>query len=258
MALLSCSLRRERVSVDEEADRLLNHDLIKVTARGKAEILTNICQVYIVLLHIILLALGLSLWKFASHGTNLNIAEKASWSPVQEFIEYELRDLSSHKERESFGGAPTEEQDDVWDYLINGAFFNASLDELSRAGESLDDLAELTEGGFLASIGVYHELHCLRQIRLYVYKDLYYPKINRTENHYVQKHVDHCLEALRQTVMCYGNTALSSFYWPTPHSLIPEPRSNARSVCARWDTIESWAYSRRVSVNPDYNRSLGD
>jgi hypothetical protein len=56
-----------------------------------------------------------------------------------------------------------------------GSFFNASLQELARAGERLENLAELTDGGFLASIGVYHELHCLvcnPQLLLRVYTQL--------------------------------------------------------------------------------------
>lgn len=29
------------------------------------------------------------------------------------------------------------------------------------AGESVEDSAELVEGGYLAALGVYHNLHCL-------------------------------------------------------------------------------------------------
>ncbi len=33
------------------------------------------------------------------------------------------------------------------------------------AGESVEDSAELVEGGYLAALGVYHDLHCLVSIR---------------------------------------------------------------------------------------------
>lgn len=40
--------------------------------------------------------------------------------------------------------------------------FNASLDELHMANESTNgDIVNLDGGGYLASLGVYHELHCL-------------------------------------------------------------------------------------------------
>ena len=41
-------------------------------------------------------------------------------------------------------------------------FFGATREELTEAGESIEDSTELaTEGRFLASLGVYHEIHCL-------------------------------------------------------------------------------------------------
>jgi hypothetical protein len=45
--------------------------------------------------------------------------------------------------------------------MNSAMFFNASLEELRRAGESLEGVAEVEEGGYSATIGVYHELHCL-------------------------------------------------------------------------------------------------
>lgn len=41
------------------------------------------------------------------------------------------------------------------------AYFNATFEDLKRAGESLENVTQLTGGGYLASIGVYHELHCV-------------------------------------------------------------------------------------------------
>lgn len=44
---------------------------------------------------------------------------------------------------------------------ILAAYFNATKDEFNKAGETMENAAELREGGYLAAIGVYHELHCL-------------------------------------------------------------------------------------------------
>ena len=35
---------------------------------------------------------------------------------------------------------------------------------MTAAGESVEDSAELVEGGYLAALGVYHEIHCLVSI----------------------------------------------------------------------------------------------
>ena len=108
-----------------------------------------------------------------------NSALISQLAPLQDYIEYETRpvDIAGVRDHDKYGGPPTMEQNRAWDHLMQGkryymlvldhilmfagAFFNATIPEFTRAGESLENLTELTEGGYLASIGVYHELHCL-------------------------------------------------------------------------------------------------
>lgn len=45
--------------------------------------------------------------------------------------------------------------------VIPASFFKVTRDELEKAGSSLDNIAELTGGGYVATLGVYHELHCV-------------------------------------------------------------------------------------------------
>jgi hypothetical protein len=45
--------------------------------------------------------------------------------------------------------------------MISATYFNATREELERSGESLENVAELKGGGYLSSLGVYHEVHCL-------------------------------------------------------------------------------------------------
>ncbi|KAI1191418.1 hypothetical protein F5B17DRAFT_426584 [Nemania serpens] len=261
MAFLNHFSWQKNSSTDQEINRLLGHDIIKAIKMDKQSGVRTLSQAYVLVLHVIVFVLFSRQLGFVELANNKSdLTQHNSWSPVQGFVGYEVRKpkASSYGKHDVLGGPPTEEQDNAWDHLVNGSFFNASLDEFLRAGESLENLVELTDGGFLASIGVYHELHCIRQLRLYVYKDIYYPRLNNAENWYLQDHLDHCLEALRQTIMCNGNTAVTSFYWRSPQSKSPEPRTNAYSVCAKWDTIESWAYSRKVPVDPEYKRSSSE
>lgn len=46
-------------------------------------------------------------------------------------------------------------------------YFNTTQEELQRAGEKLENLTELVGGGYLATIGVYHEIHCLVRLTGY-------------------------------------------------------------------------------------------
>ncbi|KAI5919788.1 hypothetical protein F4810DRAFT_466838 [Camillea tinctor] len=215
-------------------------------------------QLYFLLLHAVVLVFSLVIlqWAHPYWEPNHELIQGSTWSPIQQFVQYEVRDRDTHgyQKVKKFAGPPTPEKDKAWDHLIKPAYFNATLEELERAGESLENVTQLTGGGYLASIGVFHELHCVRQLRFYLYKDRYYPNLSESDVKYLQIHLDHCIESLRDTVMCYGNTALISFFWDNPKSSQPAAQSGARSKCAQWDSIERWGYSRMVSTSPDFQR----
>ena len=48
---------------------------------------------------------------------------------------------------------------------MQATFFGATVEEMVAANESTEDSAQLAGGqGYLASLGVYHEIHCLVMI----------------------------------------------------------------------------------------------
>ena len=92
----------------------------------------------------------------------------------------------------------------------------ASYEEMQLGQEDPTNSVELWEGGYLASLGVYHELHCLvssahrfhdiphtlvcpcwlikiifpqRRLKLYLYKDIYYPNLDQAEQEYEVSHL---------------------------------------------------------------------
>jgi hypothetical protein len=46
-------------------------------------------------------------------------------------------------------------------YIRTALLFNATAEEMAMANEPLEDSVQLRDGGYLVSLGVYHELHCL-------------------------------------------------------------------------------------------------
>ncbi|KAI7777986.1 hypothetical protein LA080_002898 [Diaporthe eres] len=107
--------------------------------------------------------------------------------------------------------------------------FNATLNELRMANESIDG--------------------DLRRLRHYLYREYYFRNLTQMEADNVHAHLDHCIEALRITIMCHGNTEVYSFGWNDPTSYKPAAKSNGRSVCARWSSVEDWAYSRMTTYD---------
>ncbi|KAH8881938.1 hypothetical protein GQ53DRAFT_734493 [Thozetella sp. PMI_491] len=224
---------------------------------------TQICswaRLYVLALHLVIVVL-LALFGSCSKRTlSLPSTLERTWSPVQEFIEFEINGEHAldHNRYSPYSGPPTPDQERAWDDLIKPVYFRASREELERGGERLDNLAELEGGGYLATIGVYHEIHCLRQLRLQLFRDRYYPNLTEAQDKYLHRHLDHCLEALRLTIMCNGNTALYSFAWDDPDAHMPATKSNSKSVCVKWSAVETWSHSRMVDSNPPLVRLSGD
>ncbi|RDA86068.1 hypothetical protein CP532_1298 [Ophiocordyceps camponoti-leonardi (nom. inval.)] len=224
-------------------------------------------RAYVFALHAVLSVLVLLLWRTSRHDADCVSLKDRSWSPVNRFVKYETNtQLAPTYDRHSvYSGSPTDEQDEAWHALIQpdqvmihvATFFNASRQELTMAGESMDEVVEASDGGYLAALGVYHEIHCLskyikRRLRLWLYRDRYHPNITDAEVGEIKEHLDHCLESLRLTVMCHGNTALYSFSWKTRRHSKPGIQSGSRSVCVDWGSIRDWAYSRRLPFPPSY------
>ncbi|KAK3336427.1 hypothetical protein B0T19DRAFT_38557 [Cercophora scortea] len=218
-------------------------------------------RVYILSLHVFFFVAAGAWWSGVSRGTLTQIppTQGRTWSPVQEFIQYEINGENNldHNKHSEFSGPPTDEQEDAWGRLMKPVYFRASREELEKGGETWNNSAELIEGGYLATLGVYHELHCLQQIRLHLYKDRYYPTLTDAEEGVLRVHLDHCLESLRLTIMCHGNTALYSFIWADPKAYNPVSKSASRSVCVKWSSVEEWSSSRMISPVKSLRRPSG-
>ncbi|PFH57202.1 hypothetical protein XA68_15382 [Ophiocordyceps unilateralis] len=216
---------------------------------------TVLC-VYLGLVHLLLLVLLGLAWSERPGLTSAVPTGGRTWSPVQHLVEYDISNehATDHNIYSQYSGPPTRENEEAWIRLINPIYFNATRDELERAGESMVNVVKLTGGGYLATIGVYHELHCLRQLRFWLYREHYYPNLTDSQFRYSHRHLDHCLETLRLTIMCHGNTALYSFNWNKPTEYRPATQSSSRSVCVKWASIHDWALSRKTSTTPSLVR----
>ena len=102
--------------------------------------------------------------------------------------------------------------------------------------------------GFTSELGVHHELHCLKKVRHWIFRDHYLQ--NETEDELVEyrAHVHHCLELLREAIMCRADTSLTSFRWMPSDP----PHLTAEAVgwhrCVNWESLMVWVRERHVKV----------
>ncbi|KAI0153413.1 hypothetical protein BJ166DRAFT_616593 [Pestalotiopsis sp. NC0098] len=112
------------------------------------------------------------------------------------------------------------------------------LDRINRTSIPLLD----DQGGYLVALDVYHELHCLNMLRRQIYRD-WYPDRHTMEKQL--EHADHCIDALRQALMCHGDIALMTYDWIDDYRW-PWPNFNVDHECRRWDLLEQWSAKHSV------------
>ncbi|KAI0187995.1 hypothetical protein EV127DRAFT_409901 [Xylaria flabelliformis] len=150
-----------------------------------------------------------------------------SWSPANEFVERRIEGYwqSKNDTISVYTGKPTSEQDTAWDDI-----FSSSREEIDKAGESIVD--QMVE----------------RQLRLHLYEDRYYHNLTDRQRAYNRLHLDHCLEVLRITVMCNGNTDMFTFVARSRNPGKPTIKSNAKSLCLDWSSLQQWSQLRKLNA----------
>lgn len=78
------------------------------------------------------------------------------------------------------------------------------------------------------------------KIRIYIHRDYY----NLQESPEMQLiHVGHCIDSLRQIIMCHGDTELVTYEYVSEKQYrnpLPNPNFIVERKCRNWDSIVSW------------------
>ncbi|OAQ76521.1 hypothetical protein VFPBJ_08881 [Purpureocillium lilacinum] len=182
-----------------------------------------------------------------------------AYSPAWEAIKWEPRLFESQIEASnSFKGPPRPELDEAWNKLLGPTSIRVSKETLDRINRTSVPL--LDGSGYMAGLDVYHQLHCLRYVRRYLHKDYY----NMTEEKNLGQHIDHCLDNLRQYIMCNADVVIQTFDW-IPNFHRPWPNFRIVHECANWDAIEEWAWAHHFDgfdesllKHPNFHPELPD
>ncbi|KAJ8132571.1 hypothetical protein O1611_g1052 [Lasiodiplodia mahajangana] len=149
-----------------------------------------------------------------------------------------------------FNGEPSPELDEAWDDLLYAINVRLTEDELRRVGLNITNRVQVNGGDYLGSIGIYHHLHCLNNLRMVVHWDYYEKKWADYpfREQFGVEHSDHCINSLRQAVMCHPNTAITTFEWIDEVNALEgkEQKLEAMTTCAKWDSINDWARKKAL------------
>ncbi|KAK4206825.1 hypothetical protein QBC37DRAFT_476789 [Rhypophila decipiens] len=148
--------------------------------------------------------------------------------------------IANSYNKAKFMGHPRPELDEAWSELLAGTMMRFSDEELMLAGNATS--IRHKEGGFVGGLGVSHSLHCLKRIKQYLHPEYYYNDDEDMDELWL--HLDHCLESLRQQLLCSADVNIYTLRW-TPHSKTkPSIQIPQAHACVNWDHLHSWMLGR--------------
>ncbi|KAF7867204.1 hypothetical protein EAF04_005287 [Stromatinia cepivora] len=251
--LLSSSEVQDELSQEREAHHAAKESTTEVEeyrpASGRTKRYRNwhilstvglvICYIPAILLFI---ASGARFHRHAANSEPLpDIAKEAKIFEIQKF--------PSGFRSSPYAGPPSEELDAAWHELFEYNDIRVELEDLQAIGmESLP----LQQGGYIAQPGVFHELHCLKRIRHWIYRDHYiYPKgPSDAELKEWEAHIHHCIERLRLSMMCRGDTSLAIYKWlKEGDEFVPTITDVGPHQCINWENFSGWIKDRSVNLS---------
>ncbi|CAJ2507262.1 Uu.00g084480.m01.CDS01 [Anthostomella pinea] len=136
---------------------------------------------------------------FTLPGDFLQFEERREWYPPQD----------------PWNQEPSEEVDAAWSELLYALNVRVSKEELASLGNNTMNRVQVNGGDYLGAVGVFHYLHCLNNLRKLVHRDYYETRFPGFGDQaaFGTGHADHCIDVIRQAVMCHANTGMHTAEW---------------------------------------------
>ncbi|CAO1598248.1 hypothetical protein XANCAGTX0491_002018 [Xanthoria calcicola] len=177
-----------------------------------------------------------------------------TYSPVLEGIDTDFQEIRfkySLWYRSPFKGPPTPEVEAAWQEIMQYGQISVTADDIVRIGQNLSSVKypESAGGGYLATAMGTHAIHCLH----YVWQDHYIdslPEVHSKKQaipEMYERHYEHCVDYIRQNLMCKFDTTIMPFNWVLDHQT-PTPNGNTMHKCVDWGYLQDWLEHRAVPV----------
>ncbi|KAG7093343.1 hypothetical protein E1B28_007023 [Marasmius oreades] len=165
------------------------------------------------------------------------------YSPANHVIEHQVTTFHSAIQGDTteYMGTPSPELDKAWGDLYKYGLQRIPEDEAKLIPWKTVRIPG-DESHYAVALDVFHQLHCLNIIRKAFHPD-YYPKEE-------QWHVDHCIEHIRQAIVCSSDVSLIIWQW-FPEKNKTLGRSGTPHTCRNFDKIYEWAKDPKNNLPAD-------
>lgn len=197
------------------------------------------------------------LWKQGdTSGGPLNRYPQTLYSPAQEAIEnvYKVFSMGFGKTKSIYQAEPSPEVDQAWLDLYNSFGLSKIPKDQARLLPNKTLPIPGDEEYYAVGLSVFHQLHCLNIIRKGLRADYYADPLTGAISGILPEdwpdHVSHCLENLRQSVMCASDISLIVWQWVEEANVAAISMDTIHS-CRDFDRIVDWAkaHERATSFN---------
>ncbi|KAG1856588.1 hypothetical protein C8R48DRAFT_299319 [Suillus tomentosus] len=151
-----------------------------------------------------------------------------------------------------YRGTPSPEVDAVWDQIaLDARPIGMTLEQLLRTGAkpspSMTRYPDEYGGDYMATVEVIHQLHCIDMLRKVSWGGNHSDHSAHESPEDFRIHLDHCIEMLRQNIMCRADVTMLTYDWvegvkdPFPNFRIPHR-------CRNFEKVLDWVDAHRVVV----------
>ncbi|KAI0457086.1 hypothetical protein F5B21DRAFT_109479 [Xylaria acuta] len=173
--------------------------------------------------------------------------------PDRAGLQWEERKFPTNIVDNPFTGNPRDELDQAWHKLLRNDNIRVPKDYLDERNLRSVYTKDGTEG--IASLSVFHSLHCLKKVKKMLFKEYYHKGKSGDAMAREEKHVDHCVEYIRESLMCQPDLSMVTFRWinntaqhEDKSAFYPTNFDVDMHRCANWQNLDSWAGERMFNL----------
>ncbi|KAF2968367.1 hypothetical protein GQX73_g5232 [Xylaria multiplex] len=179
------------------------------------------------------------------------------YAPAVESVgqRYSWQYLGEFGQPSPWRGQPSAEVDEAWNKITRTGAISVTQQDLERLGKLHNSSVMLpieSGGGYMASLEAAHQMHCLDMLRKFSFRDYYADKVAVFSDPFkLRTHMDHCIEMLRQVIMCSADLHIITYDW-VDHVDYPWPDFSINRQCRNWDHMIDWIQQRKALTSaPD-------
>ncbi|KAF8799223.1 hypothetical protein BYT27DRAFT_7121368 [Phlegmacium glaucopus] len=160
-------------------------------------------------------------------------------SPAQVALEHEVKSFTAGREKKTIYQGLSDDVDRAWGMLYNHTIMKITRSEAILLPNKTYPIKD-QPGYYIAELDVFHQLHCLNNIRRALHREYYIKDTDLDE-----EHVSHCVDSIRQSLMCNADISVNVWQWDNDLSVVVGHSTQAHS-CRNFNKLRDWALERRI------------